>query len=375
MHTTTALERLEQLYLTIRTHLPHLTKPQAYTLALYSFGIVATSTCGLTTLATCLALLLNQPFNTVRQRLREYYKDASHKKGTHRRELDPATCFAPLMRWITHLWSDTRLILALDATTLGQRFTALTVSVLYRGRALPVAWKILPATQQGSWRPHWEALLRALQGSIPASWTVLVCADRGLYAPWLFELITALGWHPFLRINAQGQYHLENDPTVRELATVAPCAGTHWCGRVVCFKANPLPCTLLACWEVGHKEAWLIVTDLSPEEACVAWYAKRAWIESGFSDLKRRGWQWHRTQMQDGARAARVWLALAIATLWVMSVGGSVDEARLGARGKVSCFRLGRLALWAQWLSGDAGAWGMLSDWERSSRAPPRRGK
>ena len=29
---------------------------------------------------------------------------------------------------------------------------------------------------------------------------------------------------------------------------------------------------------------------------------------------KRRGWQWHKTQMVDGARAARLWLA--VATWW-----------------------------------------------------------
>ena len=31
--------------------------------------------------------------------------------------------------------------------------------------------------------------------------TVLVLADRGLYARWLYHRIRRLGWHPFLRIN------------------------------------------------------------------------------------------------------------------------------------------------------------------------------
>ncbi len=46
-----------------------------------------------------------------------------------------------------------------------------------------------------------EALIAQLQGSFPNDWTVIVAADRGLYATWLFQAITALGWHPFLRIN------------------------------------------------------------------------------------------------------------------------------------------------------------------------------
>ena len=40
----------------------------------------------------------------------------------------------------------------------------------------------------------------------PHDWTVIVLADRGLYAPWLFRRITRLGWHPFLRINTGGSF-------------------------------------------------------------------------------------------------------------------------------------------------------------------------
>ena len=74
------------------------------------------------------------------------------------------------------------LALALDATTLGQRFTVLCVSVLVRGCAIPVAWKVLAYNQKGSWQPYWQGLLTHLDGVIPADWTVLVLADRGLYA-------------------------------------------------------------------------------------------------------------------------------------------------------------------------------------------------
>ena len=78
-------KRLRQFYRTIRTNLPHLTQPQAKTLALWSDAILHTGTCGLTIVATYAALLLRQPQNTRRQRLREFYKDAAHKAGAQRR--------------------------------------------------------------------------------------------------------------------------------------------------------------------------------------------------------------------------------------------------------------------------------------------------
>jgi len=41
-------------------------------------------------------------------------------------------------------------------------------------------------------------LLRRLQPAIPRGWTVLVLADRGLYAPWLLRRLTQTPpRHPF----------------------------------------------------------------------------------------------------------------------------------------------------------------------------------
>ena len=41
---------------------------------------------------------------------------------------------------------------------------------------------------------------------------------------------------------------------------------------------------------------------------------------------KRGGWQWQRTRMSDPQRAARLWLAVAVATLWLLSVGAMAEE-------------------------------------------------
>ncbi len=41
-------------------------------------------------------------------------------------------------------------------------------------------------------------------------------------------------------------------------------------------------------WEPGYASAWIILTDLEPEEALVSWYGLRTWIESGFKDAQTR---------------------------------------------------------------------------------------
>jgi hypothetical protein len=322
---------LSQWTTTVSTHLPLLSPAQAAVLALWSYGMVLARSCGITSVAAVLAPLLGAKENTLRQRLREWCYEAKDKRGPKRTALDVTTCFAPLLRWVLAWWPPTerRLVLAMDASTLGQRFTVLCISVVYRGCALPVAWVVVPACRKGAWRPHWEALFDHLQGSVPADWTVLVLADRGHTARWLFQHLVKQGWHPFLRLNIGGNVRPAGAATFRPLATLVPHIGSRWSGRVTCFSSpeSQVDCTLLARWDAGYAEPWLVVTDLAPEAAEAAWYGMRSWIEGGFKDIKRGGWQWHQTKMTDPVRATRLWLAIAVATLWVVSVGGEADAA------------------------------------------------
>ena len=155
-------------------------------LVLWSFGIVLAPSCGLTTVAITLAYVWGSSEGTRREQLRDWYRDASHKSGAQRgrkrRSLEVRGCFAPLLCWVV-TWIDPTCChraLAMDASTLGQRFTILSLSVVVRGWAIPVAWRIVEATTPGAWRPHWAALFGHLQGRVPADWTVIVLADRGL---------------------------------------------------------------------------------------------------------------------------------------------------------------------------------------------------
>lgn len=361
----------------VSTAMPHLHACQARVLALISFGMVLARSCGTTSVAVALGQLLGQKEHTLRQRIRDTYADAADKRGRLRRELDVHACFAPLLRWILSLWSanEQRLALALDATTLGQRFTVLAISLVYRGCAIPVAWVVLPACTKGAWKPHWIALLATLADTIPAAWTVVVLADRGLYARWLYRTIAAQGWHPFLRINRQGQVRPAGCARFYALTSIAPAVGSAWSGRVTCFSsANAqLDCTLLGRWDAGYSEPWLVVTDLAPEAADVAWYGMRSWIEGGFKDQKRGGWHWEQTKMTDPARASRLWLVMAIATLWLVSIGGAAEESlpasslealparhvarRCRPRGSrprmISCFARGMITLIVALVRGD----------------------
>jgi len=321
-------EGLSQWLAEITSGLPVLSAAQAWVLAQWCFAMEETGACGSTQLAVFLALALECTFDSVRQRLREWYFAAEDKAGLSRREVDVRLCFAPLAKWVLAHWPGQRLALALDATSLGDRLTILAVSVVYKGCAVPIAWKILQANQKHAWKPEWLTLLDLVAPALPADWQVLVLTDRGLYARWLYRAIVRQGWHPFMRVNTQGTFHARGAGRRQRLAGFAPRVGLGWAGAGVAFTGpeRRLTCTLLACWEDGHEAPWCILTDLEPQQCNIAWYGLRSWIEQDFRTRKRGFWQWQHTRMTDPARAERLWLPMALCTFKFLAVGDAIEQ-------------------------------------------------
>jgi|GEM_PF-6496053 len=105
------------------------------------------------------------------------------------------------------------------------------------------------------------------------------------------------------------------------LAYVVDSTTRHWSGQVTCFPSNPLPCWLLAQWDQGYADPWLVVTDLPAADASIHGYGFRCWIECSYRDLKSDGWCWGKTRVQSPDRAERYRLAMAVALLWMISCG------------------------------------------------------
>src|SRR4051794_31506349 len=75
-----------------------------------------------------------------RQRLGERCYGGARKRGSKRQAVEVEACFPALLAWVVSSWSGRQVALAMDATTLGDQFVVLAISVVYRGCAVPVAW-------------------------------------------------------------------------------------------------------------------------------------------------------------------------------------------------------------------------------------------
>ena len=88
----------------VSSHFPHLSKPLAAGLALWSLGMILARSGSLTAVAGILAPLLSQPFDTIRERLRDTYREAPAKAGAHRTQLELRACWAPWLAWVLEGW-------------------------------------------------------------------------------------------------------------------------------------------------------------------------------------------------------------------------------------------------------------------------------
>jgi hypothetical protein len=136
-----------------------------------------------------------------------------------------------LLRWATAGSTHHRLAVALDPTDVAGRFRVLTISVLYRSCAIPVAWDVRPIHGTGSWNACWESMLDALRRRLGDGWEVRVLSDRGLESPELFRAITALGGHPLMRVKAQGQFRPAGWHKGYPMRQFAAAVGRRWKGH------------------------------------------------------------------------------------------------------------------------------------------------
>jgi hypothetical protein len=330
----------------VAQHLPQLSQPQARTLAAFSLGLALSRRCTLSWVAEALSGL-GKP-DTVERRLQRFLSNG---------QVDWQKCSQALVPWVWgSLKTPSLVVLLVDETSLQERLKVMAVSLAYRGRAIPLAW----------WCYHQEAwplgqvelittLLSWVAQGIPPDTPVLVEADRGLgTSPKLLQEIQALGWYYLVRVQGQVHLRLAQGQEV-SLASLVSRKGQSWQGPVQAFKkAGWLRCWAVGQWRAKHPEPWLLLTNYPPAQG--NWYGLRMWEELAFRDFKSTGWQGQRSRVWKPEHANRLWLVMALAYVWMVSLGTRVirtpklrRELTRGRAWRRSVFHLG-LRLLKRWL-------------------------
>jgi len=216
-----------------------------------------------------------------------------------------------------------RIHLTVDRTEWGA-FNILYVCVGWRGRALPLLWRMLgPGASSFA---EQKALLAVVARWLPTRADVLLLGDRefgtGVLAQWALRQ----GWGLCLRLRAHEYVCRAGAPQFELLPLLLPGERRFWPHVTFTQKQGVSGLNLAMYWTPTAAEPWyLITTEPTCKLACAS-YQKRFQIEEMFKDFKNngRGFGLELTGVRHPDRLARLLLALALVYTWVLLWGAYV---------------------------------------------------
>jgi Transposase DDE domain len=232
--------------------------------------------------------------------------------------------YAPLIQQAVAAWGNHTLYLALDTTMLWNRYCVIRISLIYRGRAVPMVWEVLEHGSSSVAYATYKALLDALPPLLPLGVRVVFLADRGFADTALMTHLRRLGWH--FRIRIKGSFGVTR-PGHRsakvEDFTLAP--GRALFLHHVALTADHFgPVSLALARHTSNGEAWSVVSDEPTSVQTFVEYGWRFDIEENFLDDKSNGFQLESSLVRNADALGRLCLVLAVTTVYLVAQGTQV---------------------------------------------------
>ena len=224
--------------------------------------------------------------------------------------ITPEGYFVPYAAMLlAHLALQT-LVLIIDGSVVGRGGVALMIHVVYKGRALPLAWVVRRGKKGHFPEALHIALMEQVQELLPPGARVVVLGDGEFDGTNLQHTLHEAGWWYVCRTGSHmiASWH---GMTFR-LATVGACIKP---GTLVEFPQAALtrkaygPVLLLCCWAKGYQEPLYLISNMDSAEEVCRLYTKRFRIETFFSDQKSRGFHLHKSHLSDQERLSRLLMA------------------------------------------------------------------
>lgn len=240
--------------------------------------------------------------------------------------------YAPLIRAALIDWNPVgRVYLALDVSVIkGTPFVLIRVSLIYRGRAIPLAWRVMRHASASVGYTDYQVVLDQARTCLPATLVVVLLCDRGFVHEDLLQWLGHYHWHYRIRLTGDTLIHLPDRSVVPVGKLVPPKGAAHFYHDIRLLGVALGPYHLaLAQLDEPNQDPWLIVSDEFTDLATFEEYGWRFDLEENFLDDKSNGFQVEDSKLDTPAAWERLFLVLAIATLHFTSVGIGVVRSKL----------------------------------------------
>jgi hypothetical protein len=203
----------------------------------------------------------------------------------------------------------------MDRTDINDRHWLLVISLVFKGRTLPLTWSIMEGEGASSYQDQ-EPLLERILDWIPQGCQVILLADREFDSSALMDFCLTEGWHFCFRIRSDRWLNLPNADRFQPKSLNLKTGQSRYFNKVYpnCLEGESLS---LSCRFEG-KEAWYIISDLPAGANILSHYAQRFCTEETFRDWKRAGFHLENTHLVVPERVSRLLFCLCLAHLWCL---------------------------------------------------------
>src|SRR5437879_5471658 len=208
------------------------------------------------------------------------------------------------------------LVLVMDGSGVGRGCTALMIHVVYKGRALPLAWRVRQAPKGHFPEDLHIAVVELMREVIPEGTKVVFLGDGEFDGTALQATLHEAGWSYACRTTLSTVATWEGTPS--RLDTLGTCSKP---GALIELKEVQFtrdaygPVMVLGCWAKGYQDPLYLVSNMDAAEEACRYYQKRFRIETFFSDQKSRGFHLHKSHISEPQRLSRLLIAACLAYL------------------------------------------------------------
>jgi hypothetical protein len=202
------------------------------------------------------------------------------------------------------------LVLVIDGSGVGRGCVALMMHVVYKGRALPVAWLVRHGKKGHFPEELHIALVKQVQELIPPGTPVVLLGDGEFDGIALQQVLEEAGGSSVCRTAMSTTATLAGEPFRLDALGAWIKAGTLVAFQEVFVTSAAYgPIMVLCCWAKGYQEPLYLVSNRPSADQAGRLYQKRFRIETFFADQQSRGFHLHQSHISAPKRWSRLLIA------------------------------------------------------------------
>ncbi|MDV2998272.1 MAG: IS4 family transposase ISAcma44 [Chroococcidiopsis sp. SAG 2025] len=244
----------------------------------------------------------------------------------HNLRINVQRLYSPMIQNALVKWNASAITAILDTSQLWGEYCLIRLSLQYRGRAVPIVWRVIRHKSSSVSFSTYQAMLKRASRLIPAGVSVCLLADRGFADTALIGYVRdELRWHFRIRVKSNSWIHRVGKGWTQLNSYHLALGEVVLLHSVTLTKTHPLNGLHLAlARDPLSRQLWMVVSDQPTTLQTFREYGERFQIEEEFLDEKSNGFQLERSEIRSVPALSHLCFVLAVTTLLLTVQGQQV---------------------------------------------------